>query len=959
MLLLAARGLVCHAQDMINHDTVHVSNCRNSMGTLTFMLSDSTVDAWATVDGAGQPITLVISGYMNLFYPGNYDIKVWDGDTTGGILLFSTHYTDNVPQDSVVVPSGNATIQISGNGFPVGFYFSIIWRTPQTASYCTSPPNGFFVANTTSHSVDIAWESNGQQIMVVIEDDTTYHYSDTIHVGGLEANTHYSVDICSVLERDHPCCHTHLDFYTDPIPYLGCPDLTDLHANFVRGEYNSNIGMNIGIVDSEATPGFNRHMVCTDTNQRDPETAYQLRTVFPGSTRSVRLGNSRCGAENESLSYHLHIDTTYYALLLLHYAVVLQNPDHSLSHQPHFRLEILDSNSHVIDPTCGTADFTASTSLGWNDNNGTLWKDWTTIGFDLTPYHGQNIIVRFSTRDCAEGGHFGYAYFNAECRIKSATAEYCASPDSNTMTAPDGFYYLWYFDDPSDTVSTNQTVHFSNTDALLNCRLISTENPDCWVTLNTYAGYRWPLAIIDTLYTESLGCDGHRVFFTNLSTVTDNNGNSTGEPCETALWYFGDNYISSNYSASHIYRDSGDYTVSLIAGIAGDQCRDTTTFNIHIPDYYISADKDTFACDTFWIEGIAYLHDTLGPKYRVHHPDDCDTLYTLHLNVLHSLQTLLATDTFCYLDTYTWHGQTVGAGNEAITTPARHRLVDTLVATNRCDSVVILPLVQMPPPPLDIDYRPDCSHHTYTLIATTDLPYLRWSSDPPDSVIDGHETDNPLVVEPLGITTYYLMADLTDSFACPALDSIGLQPVSFPSARLSVSPEALTYDTPMLTAHDISRLQVGRHWLLVPYPAADTLLLTETSPTITYPVMGLDIDSITVILAIGDDHTCSDTTSQTVPFIRSTLWVPNIFTPDRDDNNRFAFVATGLTLSELSIYNRQGLLVYRTTDPATGWDGTHDGRPCPQGAYVWFLRYQTDTFPGVWQTATGTVTLVR
>ncbi len=54
---------------------------------------------------------------------------------------------------------------------------------------------------------------------------------------------------------------------------------------------------------------------------------------------------------------------------------------------------------------------------------------------------------------------------------------------------------------------------------------------------------------------------------------------------------------------------------------------------------------------------------------------------------------------------------------------------------------------------------------------------------------------------------------------------------------------------------------------------------------------------------------------------------------------------------------RWGLIVWRTTDIETPWDGTHKGKPVQQGAYVykWFL----EDIHGDRKTGTGTVTLIR
>ena len=75
-----------------------------------------------------------------------------------------------------------------------------------------------------------------------------------------------------------------------------------------------------------------------------------------------------------------------------------------------------------------------------------------------------------------------------------------------------------------------------------------------------------------------------------------------------------------------------------------------------------------------------------------------------------------------------------------------------------------------------------------------------------------------------------------------------------------------------------------------------------------------------------------------------TVWVPNVFTPKRDNNNRFLpktmFVKTeGYTMR---IYNRFGLLVFETNDINQPWDGRYKGEIVPSGSYVYLIRYLGD-----------------
>lgn len=96
------------------------------------------------------------------------------------------------------------------------------------------------------------------------------------------------------------------------------------------------------------------------------------------------------------------------------------------------------------------------------------------------------------------------------------------------------------------------------------------------------------------------------------------------------------------------------------------------------------------------------------------------------------------------------------------------------------------------------------------------------------------------------------------------------------------------------------------------------------------------------------------------PPIDSTwVLVPNVFTPTQGTNNRFALTCSHHILqAEVAIYDRRGDFVTRFDGLSGHWDGTRNGVPCPQGSYVYYVRY-IDTHDQSWKTLTGTVTLLR
>ena len=87
------------------------------------------------------------------------------------------------------------------------------------------------------------------------------------------------------------------------------------------------------------------------------------------------------------------------------------------------------------------------------------------------------------------------------------------------------------------------------------------------------------------------------------------------------------------------------------------------------------------------------------------------------------------------------------------------------------------------------------------------------------------------------------------------------------------------------------------------------------------------------------------------------IWFPNAFTPNAETNNRF-LIQTSLPVEEfeITVYTRTGLLVWHSDDLDNPWDGTRNGTPMPQGAYVYHWRLKSNNRV---RSGLGTVTLIR
>ncbi len=70
----------------------------------------------------------------------------------------------------------------------------------------------------------------------------------------------------------------------------------------------------------------------------------------------------------------------------------------------------------------------------------------------------------------------------------------------------------------------------------------------------------------------------------------------------------------------------------------------------------------------------------------------------------------------------------------------------------------------------------------------------------------------------------------------------------------------------------------------------------------------------------------------------SSLFIPNVFTPNGDGKNDvFEVIARGVKDYHLQIFNRWGDIVFETTDPDDVWTGGKNGYYVPDGTYIWIV----------------------
>ena len=811
----------------------------------------------------------------------------------------------------------------------------------------------------------------------------------------------------------------------------------DLHSPSVTCYYgHRGAALSEGVLDQGI---LSRHTVLSDTSERDIFSEGQLRTIPEGYCYSVRLGNRNVLTEGEKIVYRIQVGSSQSDLLVLRYAIVENNPNHSLDDQPYFRFSIHNQQGVLLDP-CLYANFVAGDNSGWNVNpsSNVVWHDWKAVGVDLTPYQGMEIQVHLETGDCALGAHFGYAYFVLETVPKQITSNRCGEDVENVFEAPSGFSYRWYnINNPSATLSVTRYLHVTQAGTYCCWMEYPFTDRDCGFTLTVRAGLRYPVAKYSVLPLNS--CWSKIQFFNHSCVATDSTRTHlTNERCESFLWEFDDGTVSTLESPTHFFHSEGLHWARLTAMLANGLCSHT-----HTDTFMVNHQSDTiydtvcpgvpyqfhnttlYDSGSYSIEGDCGFHqiylayrngphsvynaslcqgDTLWHSdscfteqgsYLILFPDTgveggCDSVERINLTV-HPTYYLRLKDTLPVGEYYTLGDRQIyapgvggytfqsvdGCDSSVWLRLSCISMVDTTVCVDdlpvvwgrttystassdtlwnlssvMTDSLIVRTLYvrQRAHPRLGVVAHCATPQHYVITIPTTGYTY-RWSTEPPlqpemQETLDSLER---LHFRPPVETLLRLFYDYTDIPSCPGFDTVSLFSQSVFSLLLDVQPETLMTDNLHLVARDLGDNVRFRQWVV------DSVLQAGTGPRLEYEAPPM-ADSV-VVLLIGGDSVCIDTARRVIPVIKEYLFFPNVFTPGRDDNNRFMVLGTEVDDFELWIYDRRGVQVFHTTDRHEGWDGTSGGIPCPQGSYAYVCHYSIPDKQ--YRTRAGTVTLIR
>lgn len=234
-----------------------------------------------------------------------------------------------------------------------------------------------------------------------------------------------------------------------------------------------------------------------------------------------------------------------------------------------------------------------------------------------------------------------------------------------------------------------------------------------------------------------------------------------------------------------------------------------------------------------------------------------------------------------------------------------------------------------------------------------DADHYTWSASPADPSLEGQESAPQINVSPSVTTVYTMVGHGTNGCdATPLTKTVTIVPLPVPSVKLS--PGFIDTDDPRVVLRDQSTYGVSSMWL---FNNGETMTGREVSHTFNNCI---GYDSVPVTLTSYNSLNCPTVYPFQIPVNVFTAWFPSAFTPGSSDgNDKFSiYTINEYQFFHIYIYNRRGELIYNSDDVHFEWDGTYNGEPCPQGAYVYTIRFRK---PGTTTLSTmqGSVTLIR
>lgn len=551
---------------------------------------------------------------------------------------------------------------------------------------------------------------------------------------------------------------------------------------------------------------------------------------------------------------------------------------------------------------------------------------------------------------------------------------------SNDNTSPQNLTFYWDFGDPAsglfDTSTLPTPTHIYTDTGTFVYKLVINRGQQC-TDSSTQIAKVYPGFFPGFTYTG--GCINVPVLFTDTTKTKYGIVNAWS-------WNFGDPSSTSDSSIvqnpSYTYPKSGSYPVQLLV-TNSKGCVKSITDTILIQDKPVfKVTNDTLICsiDTLQLNATGTGTIVWTPNYNINNQNifnplvspkvtttyaatltetpGCFATQTVTVNVVNNVILNAGNDTtICQTDSillnpsgdglhYLWTPAASLNNNtlkNPLAVPLNTTTYNVVASIGKCNTSGNVTIYVVPYPKANAGKDTAiCFPSTIQLHASGGTTY-QWS---PTVFLNNPNIADPFTSPEQSIK--YVVA-VTDNLGCPkpAFDTVFID-------VQRVVANAGPRDTSVVVNQPLQLNGTGGE----SYVWAPSTGLSN--PFIANPIAILS-ENQQYILTVASTAGCSatDTIDVTVYKVSPGIYVPNGFTPNGDGiNDIFKPILIGMrSLTYFRVYNRDGQLIYATSQQGQGWDGTFKGKPQDTDVYVWMV--EGVDYQGKVVFDKGSVTLIR
>ncbi len=210
----------------------------------------------------------------------------------------------------------------------------------------------------------------------------------------------------------------------------------------------------------------------------------------------------------------------------------------------------------------------------------------------------------------------------------------------------------------------------------------------------------------------------------------------------------------------------------------------------------------------------------------------------------------------------------------------------------------------------------------------------------------------------------------TPAVTPPASYYVSLTYSGCTSSRSAVAiPQFVALPAPVITVTARSENSLSFAWQ--PVPGATGYLVSidggaYTAPSsgstgTTHTVTGLSpVQTVNFSVMAQGVPVCKTSAAAAVSArtLATNVYIPSAFSPNGDGKNDvFKIYSNLVSTMEMKIFNQWGELLFSTSNPADGWDGTYKGKKQPTGVYIYAVRVKL--VDGTDLSRRGSITLVH